>query len=565
MSSYELLHHGHASTDSLVVSDGHSLDTNNAASESSSYLDGPRTPHEEYQLADLSTTGNAVKSGNRKRDGRSYNADDDFSDDADTLCEEKPRRGRPPTIQSSMPYTVDEEREVVRRLDRRLVLFVAFLYMLSFLDRSNIGNAKVAGMYNDLHLSSEQFEWLLRAFYITYVLFEWMTLLWKVFAAHKYLAIVVGSWGIIASLQALTFSFWSILILRACLGIGEAGFVGIPFYLSMFFKREELALRTGLFISAAPLATAIAGTLAWMLTKIGDQVPIASWRLLFLLEGFPSAVVAVFVWINIPDEPGNAKFLNPRQRKVAKLRLRRDDDPKATERKGLTWKDIGHTLIDPKAYLMAAMMFCCNVAFSSLPVFLPTIINEMGYSRLSSQALSAPPYFVAFFTVLVTAWLSDSYRVRSNFVIFHALLAASGYTLMAVAGTNEAGPLIRYIGVYPAAMGFFSAVTIIITWALNNQKHDTGKATGLSIIQYIGQLGPLVGVHLYPQSDRPYFVKGMATCAGFMGMVAILAVAMRLILMSKNRKQGIAQERNEDEGDALVGSQRAGERFVFII
>ena len=111
------------------------------------------------------------------------------------------------TTESFTLYTPDEERRVIRKFDRRLVLFVAFLYMLSFLDRSSmlprrsfqglsldlltsslqdIGNAKVAGLSKDLGLSSSQFEWLLRAFYITYISFEWMTLLWKVFPPHIY-------------------------------------------------------------------------------------------------------------------------------------------------------------------------------------------------------------------------------------------------------------------------------------------------------------------------------------------------------------------------------------------
>ena len=381
-------------------------------------------------------------------------------------------------------------------------------------------------------------------------------------------AICVASWGIIASLQALAFSFWSLLALRACLGIGEAAFVGIPFYLSFFYKRHELALRTGLFISAAPLAISFAGSLAWAITKFGDRVPIASWRILFLLEGFPSVVVAVFVYLHIPDGPGNARYLTARQRRVATLRLRKDNDGSAEgpEGRGLKWRDVRRTLVDPKSYLTAAMFFCCNVAFSSLPVFLPTIIEEMGYSPLASQALSAPPYLVAFLTVLSTAWLSDRLRSRSAFVICHALLAASGYAMMAVAGSLHARALFRYVGVYPATMGFFSAVTIIITWTINNQDNDSGKGTSVAMLNYVGQLGPLVGVHLYPDADRPYYVKGMAVCAGFMAMVALLALGLRMILLARNRTVEAEgkMERGEDEG--LVGlDMRRGRRFMFIV
>jgi MFS family permease len=114
-----------------------------------------------------------------------------------------------------------------------------------------------------------------------------MSILWEIIPAHIYVTVIVLSWGIIASLQSVATSFAGLLVLRILLGIGEAGFTGIPFYLSFFFKREELALRTGLFISAAPLATSFASTLAYFIIKLGKYLPIASWRLLFLVEGFP--------------------------------------------------------------------------------------------------------------------------------------------------------------------------------------------------------------------------------------------------------------------------------------
>ena len=214
-------------------------------------------------------------------------------------------------------------------------------------------------------------------------------------------AVCVASWGLIASLQSLAFSYPSLLVLRSALGIGEAAFVGVPFYLSFFYKRDELAFRTGLFISAAPLATSFASSLAWVITKLGTKVPIAAWRLLFLVEGFPSIITSVFVFLYIPDTPQSARYLTPRERRVAKLRLRKENprQNKGNETKGLQWREIAQTLIDLKAYLTAAMFFCANVAFSSLPVFLPTIIEEMGYTALQSQALSAPPYLVAFVSV----------------------------------------------------------------------------------------------------------------------------------------------------------------------
>lgn len=260
----------------------------------------------------------------------------------------------------------------------------------------DVGNAKIAGLSDDLNLTSAQYEWLLGAFYITYILFEWMALLYRVIPAHAYIAICVFSWGLIASLQSVVSNFASLVLLRALLGIGEAAFSpGVPFYLSLFYRRDELAFRTGLFISAAPLATSFASSLAWLITKASANIPIAPWRMLFLFEGFPSIIVAVIAWRQIPDSPSTARYLTPRQQEVASLRLQTEKTPKEhadEEKLGIIWAEVWSTLKDPKCYLTAGMLLCCNVAFSSLPVFLPTIIKEYNYP--SSLSFPCPTLHV---------------------------------------------------------------------------------------------------------------------------------------------------------------------------
>jgi MFS family permease len=274
-------------------------------------------------------------------------------------------------------YTAEEERTVIKKFDRRLVLFMALLYMLSFLDRSSkydgsravqssaniacidIGNAKIAGLEQDLHLTSSQYEWLLTAFYITYIVFEWMTLMYRIVPPHIYISICVFSWGLLASLQSLATSFGSLVIIRALLGVSEAAFgPGVPYYLSFFFKRDELAFRTGLFISAAPIATSFASSLAWIIVKLSTNGPLSPWRALFLVEGFPSVAVSVFAWFHVPDSPGKAKYLTLRERKIAKIRLRDEQGIKHHDqrRRRMDWGEIGRTLADPKCYLTAVRL-----------------------------------------------------------------------------------------------------------------------------------------------------------------------------------------------------------------
>jgi MFS family permease len=373
---------------------------------------------------------------------------------------------------------------------------------------------------------------------------------YRLIPPHIYISICILSWGILASLQALATSFSFLVVLRALLGVGEAAFgPGVPFYLSFFFRRNELAFRTGLFISASPLSASFAGALAYVITKVGEKaIGVNSWRLLFLLEGFPSVLVAVWAWEFIPDGPGEAKWLNSRQREIAVLRLRQEredrdndlNDEKYQARQKpdrVNFREVLQTLKDPKCYLTAAMFFSCNVAFSSMPVFLPTIIRSMGYSSITAQGLSAPPYLFAFVIVITTAYFSDRMQSRSAFIILHSLLATLGYGTIALSGyLGSTNTIIRYLALYPAMAGFFSAITIIITWTINNQDTDSKKGTGMVVLNIIGQIGPLVGTSIFPETDGPYYVRGMTICAGFMLMVGILAATLRWILIRENRK-----------------------------
>lgn len=136
------------------------------------------------------------------------------------------------------------------------------------------------------------YEWALASFYIAYIAFEWMSLLWSRVPAHAYVAGIVLSWGAVASLQAVATSYPVLIALRFLLGVGEAGFTGIPIYLSFFFRREELALRTAIFISGK------AWTPFWLLVEEGGWL-VRPDRVL-TVESYPISCAACHHFCLIP-------------------------------------------------------------------------------------------------------------------------------------------------------------------------------------------------------------------------------------------------------------------------
>lgn len=202
----------------------------------------------------------------------------------------------------------------------------------------------------------------------------------------------------------------------------------------------------------------------------------------------------------------------------------------------------------------------------------------MGYSSLTSQALSAPPFLLAFIVVLVTAWISDRNRSRSPFLIAHAVISSASYLIIALTGhfhtrlPTTAHILIRYLCVYPATCGFFSAITLIMTWTMDNRVAKEGKGASIAVLNVIGQCGPLLGTRLYPASDRPWYVRGMATCSFFMLVVAVLAMALRVLLQRANRAERNKEDTFEmqggggsaaaEESEVLMGGDRQSRRGV---
>ncbi|KAJ5179819.1 hypothetical protein N7492_003029 [Penicillium capsulatum] len=454
------------------------------------------------------------------------------------------------------------ERRVLRKLDWRVPTLMGFFYLLAFLDRSNIGNAKIAGMETDLDIDGKRYSWLLTIFYISYTVFEVQALMWKIVKPHQWAAFVVFSWGLVATCQAATVNWQGMMALRFLMGLFEAGFgPGVPYLLSFFYRRHELGLRCGLFLSAAPLANTFAGALAYGITS--GHAALANWRLLFLVEGAPVCAAALLAWFFVPDSPASAKFLTEEEKQVARARgLQQAGD---ADREGkIQWKELALTLLDAKAWLTALMYFSCNVSFSSLPVFLPTILKEMGFTAINAQGLTAPPFFASFLATIATTWVADRIQQRGLMIAALSLIGGVGYILLATCSSVG----VRYFGVFLAACGIFPSIANILPWVLNNQGSDTRRGGGIILLNIIGQCGPFLGTNVFPDAQAPRYTEGMSICAAFMFFTTLLALGLRSLLVWENRgldKKYGPQVEPDNKAAGAAGEDNYGASFRYVL
>ncbi|KAK3705480.1 hypothetical protein LTR37_013297 [Vermiconidia calcicola] len=257
---------------------------------------------------------------------------------------------------SFVPPTPEEEKKVIWKLDRRLMPIVFTLYMLSVLDRSNLGNARLAGMEDDIDLGGWRYNWLGTIFYIAYIFSQWLLIGWKQFPPHIWCASVVVFWGFVATIQAAAFNWEGLMACRFFLGVSEAAYgPGVPLYLTYFYPREMVGFRHGVFIAAAALANAYGGALAYGIAQINGGL--APWRILFLIEGLPTIVFALVPFFFLPDSIAQATFLNDREKEVAYHFVARNQRLDVDKNQGIRVKELFEGLKDPKSFLPGIMYF----------------------------------------------------------------------------------------------------------------------------------------------------------------------------------------------------------------
>ncbi|KFY22159.1 hypothetical protein V493_06805 [Pseudogymnoascus sp. VKM F-4281 (FW-2241)] len=459
--------------------------------------------------------------------------------------EKKPDVGRiedGPAVEENQVVYLEPamQKQLVRKIDLNLMPLV-----LSLCKFKSLMDKGTAGMSKSLGFSDSEYQWLLTIFYIPYILFEWLALCWKLIPPHIWAFCTVLTWGIASTLQSAAFNWSGMMVCRFFLAIAEAGYApGIPYLLSFYYMRNEIGLRCGIYLSAAPLATCFAGALAYGITS--GHGALENWRLLFLVEGLPTIAIAFVAFYFMPDSPEKARFLNEEEKEAAKARAIRQVGHEGATRVGsINLKEVGLALMDFKNWITALMYFSCNVSFSSLPVFLPTILEGMGYKSIHAQGLSAPPYFLSFLVCIFSTWIADKTQQRGLMIIGLSLIGGTGYIILATVTSTG----VRYFAIYLAAAGIFPAISNILPWVLNNQGTDSKRGTGMALLQMIGQCGPLLGTRIYPKSEGPYYRNGMIICAAFMFFNGFLALVLRTLLQRQNKRL------DEDEREV---SQAAG-------
>jgi len=425
--------------------------------------------------------------------------------------------------QRSDPATVDLN-VTYRKIAWRLIPFLVFLFVLAWIDRVNVGFAKLQ-MLHDLQFSEAVYGLGAGVFFIGYFLFEVPSnLLLEKIGARKTLARITILWGLASMAMAYVNSPTSFYLLRFLLGIFEAGFFpGVVLYLTYWFPAQRRARVNGLFMTSFAIAGVVGGPVAGLVMSTMEGVGhLANWQWLFIMEGIPSLLAGFFVLLYLPEKPANAAWLSAAEQQAVTQALVAEN---TVAGKHLSFKE---AFSNYRVWICAVIYFCVVSGNATIAFWTPSIIKEIGIKgNLQIGLLSAIPFIAGTLAMIWNGIHSDQTGERRLHSAIATLIASIGLVLT---GMFLGNATLALAALTLAAIGILAAFPVF--WSIPGAfLAGTAAAGGIALINSIGNLAGFAA---------PYMIGALKTSTGSLAsglyFVAALELAASVLVILFIRK-----------------------------
>ncbi|KAI8381156.1 major facilitator superfamily domain-containing protein [Radiomyces spectabilis] len=431
------------------------------------------------------------------------------------------------------------EKQLVKKLDTRLLIWAFFGYFANGLDRNNMPNAFTNGMEEDLQLVGSRYNWAITMFFIGYIVLQIPAnaIITKV-RPNIMLPGVVFVWGAIVCFMALVTNYQGLWGLRICLGFSEAAFYpGIVFLLGNWYTKQELGARTAIFVAGSQISGAFSGLISGAIASSLDGAHgMRGWKWLFIIEGLIAVAVGICGFFLLPNFPHNTRFIKGEMRELAIARLERQG--KKVMSTGLNLVTLRNLITTPYVYLYVCIFTCMQMGMGILQQF-PIILKKIGYTSSFANYMMVPIWLWAGVVIIFQGWLSDRRGHRCWHIVVGGLWTLLWYILLVAVNGGNVPIGLLFVSAYMVAP-VLGISPIMMTWCNELYACDNEtRALAIAIVNSLGNLAPnFINVPVWEVDLAPEFRLGkivtMSMTAGMVLMcLAVYFLQINEILLPK--------------------------------
>ncbi|KAI1858991.1 hypothetical protein JX265_004598 [Neoarthrinium moseri] len=456
-------------------------------------------------------------------------------------------------------YPVESQRRAIRKVDWRLIPMLLFLYLITYLDKTNIGNAKIEGLLSSLHMKEDQYNIALSIFFIPYILAEVPSnmILEKFKKPSIFMGLIVLSWGVVMTFTGLIQNFSQLCALRFLLGLFEAGFFpGAILLVSKWYMPHETQTRIALLYSSAASGGAFSGLLAFGITKMNGLGGLEGWRWIFIIEGLATVIMGGLCFLLLIDSPVlSHRWLQPDEIRFLELRqaARRVELVKEGGKKRFDKDALLAVLCDWKIYLLVFGSWSNAVPNYAMKFTMPTIVKSMGFTSATAQLLTIPPYACGAISAFVLAMLADKCRWRMPFIVGPQLLLIVAFTILFVKAAEISRNIgLCYFAVCLACTGMYPIFPGVNAWNVANSAGAAKRAISIGYLVCAGNIGGVIGSYIYKDDEAPRYPTGYGNSLAFASAGIVAMLVLEFALWSINKKNA---KMTEDEVRQLYSEE----------